>query len=212
MRGRLILGGVTALLLVAGCATGLAGHPTAADSQKATATSDPVSSTAVTTTPAPVTSTEQGTAVRPPLATPVCTVRDLDVVLAGEEGTAGTMYRGLVFTNTGGRVCTIQGFPGVSFVAGEDGHQVGAAAIRQGEKGAAVTLRPGAAATAPVGFRNIDMVDTEICLPTPVLGLRVHPPYSRRAEFVPFATTGCAGEVPGGQLIVLTVHAGTALS
>jgi hypothetical protein len=133
------------------------------------------------------------------------------VVLAGEDGTAGTMYRGLVFTNTSGRVCTIQGFPGVSFVAGEDGHQVGEAAIRTGEKGPVITLRPGAAATAPVGFRNVGHFDPAVCGPTPVRGLRVYPPHDRRAVFVPFATTGCAAIVPGGQLIVRTVHAGGGL-
>ncbi|MFE6613334.1 DUF4232 domain-containing protein [Amycolatopsis sp. NPDC057786] len=37
----------------------------------------------------------------------------------------------------------IQGFPGVSYVAGDDGHQVGKAADRTGDKGGVVELRPG---------------------------------------------------------------------
>lgn len=212
MRGRSLLGGAAALLLAAGCATSPAGGPSQ-DHPRAPAPSSPTASTTVaarSTGPAPVRATDRSTTRRPP-SIPVCTVRTLDVVLAGEEGTAGTIYRGVVFTNTGGQSCTIQGFPGVSFVAGEDGRQVGDAAIRQGEKGPVVTLRPGAAATAPVGFRNIGNFDPAVCQPTQVRGLRVYPPHDRRSEFVPFETTGCAGEVPGGQLVVLTVHAGATL-
>jgi hypothetical protein len=80
----------------------------------------------------------------------VYTVRDLDVSL----GTAGTLYRPLVFTNTGGRSCTIQGFPGVSFVTGDDGHQVGEAAMRVDPKGPPVTLKPGDTAQLSGWFRE----------------------------------------------------------
>jgi hypothetical protein len=138
-------------------------------------------------------------------------VRDLDVSLGASEGTAGTTYRALVFTNTGGRTCTIQGFPGVSFVAGDDGHQVGEAAVRVGEKGPAVTLTPGGTATSPVGFVNVSVYDPATCGPTPVRGLRVYPPHERKSVFVPFETTGCAGELPGSQLTVRTVHSGSGL-
>jgi hypothetical protein len=139
----------------------------------------------------------------------VCTVRDLDVSLGAEEGTAGTMYRALVFTNTGNRTCTIQGFPGVSFVAGDDGHQVGEAAVRVEPKGSPVTLKPGDTANSAVGFVNIGLFDAATCQPTAVRGLRVYPPHERSSEFVPFETTGCAGDLPGSQLTVRTVRAGS---
>ncbi len=99
----------------------------------------------------------------------------------------------------------------MSFVAGDDGHQVGEPAVRSGTKGPAVTLKPGMTATAPVGFRNITAFDPAVCRPTDVRGLRVYPPHERKAEFVPFATQGCAGVVPGGQLTGATVHAGSGL-
>ena len=35
-----------------------------------------------------------------------------------------------LLTNTGGRTCELRGFPGVSYVAGDDGHQVGPAAAQ----------------------------------------------------------------------------------
>lgn len=152
------------------------------------------------------------TAVKAPLARPVaCTVRDLDVSLGGSEGAAGTMYRALVFTNTGGRTCTIQGFPGVSFVAGDEGRQVGEAAVRAGEKGPLVTLKPGGIASSTVGFVNIGAFDEAACQPTAVRGLRVYPPHERKSTFVPFETTGCAGKPLSNQLTVRTVHGGTDL-
>jgi hypothetical protein len=122
------------------------------------------------------------------------------------------MYRALVFTNTGDRTCVVQGFPGVSFVTGDDGHQVGAAAERVGGKGPPVTLKPGAAATSPVGFVNTGNFEPETCQPTAVRGLRVYPPHERRSEFVPFETTACAGDLPGGQLTVRTVQWGSSLA
>ncbi len=123
----------------------------------------------------------------------------------------GTMYRGLVFTNTGRRTCTIQGFPGVSFVAGDRGRQVGHAAWWDGPKGEVITLNPGDAATAPVGFTNIDFYDPADCRPTPVRGLRVYPPHDTAAAFVAFPTKACAA-TSIMHLLVLTVHAGPNLN
>lgn len=174
--------------------------PTISMSPSATATVPPLTTTTITRT----------TTVKPPPAAPAqCTVRDLDVSLGAEEGTAGTMYRALVFTNTGGRTCTIQGFPGVSFVTGDDGHQVGEAAVRVAEKGPPVTLKPGETANSAVGFVNIGNFDPAVCQATAVRGLRVYPPHERRSEFVPFETTACAGDLPGSQLTVRTVRAGS---
>ena len=141
-----------------------------------------------------------------------CTTADVTASLGESEGTAGTTYRALVFTNTGQRSCVIQGFPGVSFVAGDDGHQVGLAASWDGSKGSAVTVLPGKAATAPLGITNIGVFDEAVCQPTALRGFRVYPPHSATAEFVPFATQACAGTTPSNQLKVRTVHKGPHLS
>lgn len=141
-----------------------------------------------------------------------CRSAELEVSLGAEEGTAGTIYHALVFTNSGRRACTIQGFPGVSFVAGNDGHQVGQAAVRGGDKGPVITLAPGAAAAAAVGFVDIGALGSH-CRPTPVRGLRVYPPHDTAAQFVPFETMACAGTTsPSTQLTVMTVHTGSGLS
>ncbi|MFL6124614.1 DUF4232 domain-containing protein, partial [Actinophytocola sp.] len=118
-------------------------------------------------------------------------------------------YRALVFTNKGTRTCTMQGFPGVSYVTGDDGHQVGPAAYRTGSKGAVVTLKPGASAFTDVGFVQVANFDPAVCKPTEVRGLRVYPPHDYDSMFLPNPGTGCAATPPGNQLTVATIQPGT---
>jgi len=49
-------------------------------------------------------------------------------------------HTGLNLTNTGSTPCTLYGFPGVSWVAGSDGHHVGSAATKQAPSTGAKTL------------------------------------------------------------------------
>ncbi|MPZ79035.1 MAG: DUF4232 domain-containing protein [Actinophytocola sp.] len=203
MRPTILGCGVLLLLLAAGCTSEIAGTPMAGGGPTAPTTSAQPPATA--TSPPSDTTSEPATIA-------VCTVRDVDMSLGAEEGTAGTVYRALVFTNTGGRTRVIQGFPGMSFVTGDDGHQIGEAAEQVGPKGPPVTLKPGGTATAPVGFVNIGNFDEATCRPTAVRGLRAYPPHERRAEFVPFETTACAGDLPGSHLTVRTVHEGSGLA
>ncbi|MGX7823634.1 DUF4232 domain-containing protein [Actinokineospora sp. 24-640] len=201
MRGRVI--GTGALLVaLAGC-----GAPPPVEPASGTQTSIvvPVEETsseaaATTTTTAPRSSSAAtGTD---------CKAAELGLSIKDDSAAAGTVYRELVFTNTGQRTCTMQGFPGVSYVAGKDGHQVGPAAYRDGAKGRAVSLAPGAAAVAPVGFVNVRNYEPAVCEPTEVRGLRVYPPQETESMFVAQPGVGCAGNPPGNQLIVKTVEAG----
>lgn len=201
--------GAAFVLLLAGCGGEEFDAPSADGAPSMTSSSLPATSAtttslATTAMPAPT----GGPATQSPGRLHACGVRDVDVAIGGSEGTAGTMYHALVFTNTGRRTCTIQGFPGVSFVAGEDGHQVGAAATQVGERGPAVVLTRGAKATAPLGVVNTDNFDPAACQPVAVRGLRVYPPQEKKAEFVPWDTRACSGMLPGGQLRIRTVHAG----
>ncbi|WP_285591965.1 DUF4232 domain-containing protein [Actinomycetospora sp. NBRC 106378] len=124
---------------------------------------------------------------------PRCTTASLAVTLGAAEGAAGSSYQPLVFTNTGSAVCTLQGFPGVSHVAGDDGHQVGPMAAETGEPGSPVALAPGDSAHATV--RTADAFGPGRCDPTAVRGLRVYPPGESTAAFVPRSGTSCAGDV-----------------
>ncbi len=130
------------------------------------------------------------------------------MTLGASSGAAGSVYRSLVFTNAGTRTCGMRGFPGVSYVAGDDGHQLGPAAQMSGERGVEVTIPPGGRATAELQLAQVRNFDAAVCRPTPVRGLRVYPPGETAALFVVAAGTGCASPPPGPQLTVRTIARG----
>lgn len=146
---------------------------------------------------------------KPKPQTSLCTSGDLKLSLGQGDAAAGTAWRPLRFTNKSNSTCKIQGYPGVSYVA-KDGHQVGAAAYREGGKGPAIMLRPGKTANAPVGFAQIHNWDSSECKPTAVQGLRVYPPQETNSLAINNPTTGCANENmhDGYQLTVETMKPG----
>ena len=205
MIDRMWLCGVTvALLFVGGCGPG-GGSGSAEPAGAAQAASAPAipadSSPAISPTPAPP-------AAAPPSGNPDrCTTAELAGSLGPAEGAAGSVIRTLLLTNASARTCELTGFPGVSYVAGDDGHQVGPAAAMSGERGGAVRLAPGAAAGALLKQVNVVNYDASVCRPIPVRGLRVYPPGDTASLFVPAEGTGCAGTPPGDQLSVQTLRA-----
>jgi hypothetical protein len=111
-------------------------------------------------------------------------------------------HTGLQLRNIGSSPCTLYGYPGVSWVAGADGHQVGAAAARQPDpRGSAentVTLAPGALASAPLDIVDAAVFSPSQCKPVPVRGLRVYPPGEKAAVFLSLPTqAGAYGECSG---------------
>lgn len=186
----------TALALgTAGCSSAA---PATARSGRATtpvpssAPAEPAPSTPATTAPGPL----------------ACDVSTLAVTLGPGEGAAGTVYAPLRFTNTGTRPCALRGFPGVSYVTGDRGDQVGDPAVRDGAGGDAVTLAPGAVASASLAMVQVANFEKASCRPTPVRGLRIYPPDQKASAFIPLEQTGCAGDPPGPQLRVGTIKPG----
>ena len=218
--GVLVAMGALAVVLVSGCggvpgdntrpASANPNPPTPAPAQSAAPGSISVSRSVHAGAP-PVTPPVAPPGQAPaPNALPECLVSDLRLELGQGDGAAGTVYRPLRFVNVGGRTCFTHGFPGVSYVAGDDGHQVGPAAVRDGEKGDPVSLSPGQVGFATVGFVNVRNYDEAVCQPTLVRGLRVYPPQETNSVFVPMdGAEGCAANPPGQQLTVLAVRPGT---
>ncbi|QJY50904.1 DUF4232 domain-containing protein [Pseudonocardia broussonetiae] len=136
-----------------------------------------------------------------------CTTAELTGSLADGGAAAGSRFATLVLTNSGDRTCELTGFPGVSYVTGDDGHQVGPAAAMEGPRGPEVRLAVGASAGAPLRLVNVQNYDAAACSPTPVRGLRVYPPGDTASLFVPMEGTGCASTPPGDQLVVQTLAA-----
>lgn len=99
-------------------------------------------------------------------------------------------HTGLQLKNTGSSPCTLYGYPGVSWVAGSNGKQVGPGATRTGDNGApekTVTVAPGALASAPIDIVNASVIPKSECDPVPVRGLRVYPPGEKAALFIPLS-------------------------
>jgi hypothetical protein len=166
----------------------------------------------VTTAPAPPTTTPahaQSPATDAPAgaSVPRCTTGELSVSLGQGDAAAGSVYRDLVFTNTSSHTCELRGFPGVSYVAGDDGHQIGPAAVMEGDRGGQIEIARGRTAIAPLRLVNVQNFDEAGCRPTPVRGLRVYPPGDTASLFVPMEGTGCSIDPPGPQLSVRTMQA-----
>ena len=177
----------------------------------AASSSTPSSSPTATTTVTTATSSPTSTPAAPPVAQPadngLCKSGDVKLSLGQGDAGAGSVFKPLLITNSSAKPCTIQGFPGVSYVAGADGHQVGKDAFREGTKGNAVKLNPGQTAAADIQFVNVQNFDPGTCQPTPVKGLRIYLPQETASNFVPSDGTGCAStKIPGNQLSVKTVH------
>ncbi|MDX3191784.1 DUF4232 domain-containing protein [Streptomyces sp. MN03-5084-2B] len=136
-----------------------------------------------------------------------CTADDVRLELGQGDAGAGSRYRPLRITNVSGTPCTVQGFPGVSYVTAEGGHEVGEAAVPEGDKGAPVRLGTGETAAATIQFVNIHNYDPAQCRPTPVQGLRIHLSQGTAAKFLTAPGTGCAStDIPGHQLSVKSIH------
>lgn len=180
--------------------------PVASSSTPSTSDS-PTSSTATTATSEPSTSTVATSPAGQPADNGLCKAGDVKLALGQGDAGAGSRFRPLLITNSSSHPCTIQGFPGVSYVAGADGHQVGKDAFREGTKGNPVKLNPGQTAAADIQFVNVQNFDPNTCQPTPVKGLRIYLPQETASNFVPAEGTGCAStKIPGNQLAVKTVH------
>lgn len=137
-----------------------------------------------------------------------CKAASLRLGLGGSTAAAGHVYQALLFTNTGSASCSIGTFPGVSYVTGDNGQQVGQPAVRDGGMGNWFTLAPGQTASAIITMTNIGVFDPGTCQPTSVRGLRVYPPNDTSAMFVARPGTGCAGNPPDPQLRVQTIKPG----
>jgi hypothetical protein len=189
-------------VLAAGCAassssSAAAGSPTGGASTSASPASSGAASSGAASTGGASASASSPVAAS---GTPACTSADLKVSLGGGAGAGMSQnHIGLQLRNVGASACTVYGYPGVSWVAGADGHQVGAAAERQADNSGSgertVTLAPGALASAPLDIVDAAVIPASQCKPVPVRGLRVYPPGNTAALFLPLPTpSGGYGE------------------
>lgn len=129
--------------------------------------------------------------------TPRCSSSSLVIWLDTQgNGTAGSVYYELQFTNLSGRTCTLSGYPGVSAV-NLQGHRLGRAGSREsGAKARTVTLANGASAEATLRIVVAGAFPSSSCKQTTAAGLRVYPPNQTTAKTVPFPFEACARSGP----------------
>jgi hypothetical protein len=124
--------------------------------------------------------------------TPLCETPGLVIWLdTSGNGTAGTTFYKLHFTNLSGHACTLNGFPFL-FAVNLTGHQVGPRAKFRGPAPHLVTLANGKTATAVLGIVDTGVFSRSACRPVTAAGLRVFPPNQTRSKLVPFPFSSCS--------------------
>jgi hypothetical protein len=108
------------------------------------------------------------------------------------NGTAGTTFYNLHFTNLSGHACTLNGFPFL-FAVNLAGHQVGPRAkFRKPPAPHLVTVANGKTATARLGIVDTGVFSPSACHPVTAAGFKVFPPNQQRAKLVPFPFSACS--------------------
>jgi Protein of unknown function (DUF4232) len=133
-----------------------------------------------------------------------CATSQLTVVLGPSNGTAGAIYYRVQFTNKTAAPCTLYGFPGVSFGAGTDEHQVGSPASRTQQTPATITVMPSATVSALLRVTDSGVYG---CTRVQVNELRVYPPGDTESVLVPYSGMACTSDVQ--QLTVGTIVTGS---
>jgi hypothetical protein len=202
------------VLLTAACSgssSPSAASPTAPVTAAATATATAtITATATATATDRVTATPSVSRITSAGSAPVCRISQLSVRLGNGGAAAGTAYQPIVLTNHGSRACALRGYPRVAFVAPATGRQVGSAASHNPQQPVTTILvAPDSSASALLGIAAYQNFPPGQCLSHPVSGLRIYPPGSTVAAYVPLKTASTACSTQVGQLGVAAVVTGS---
>jgi Protein of unknown function (DUF4232) len=171
--------------LLAGCGTA---SPNPSPTQTVTQTIQPAAGGSASASPAAVTTTSA-----PPAGPPGCLASGLQAQLGVSQGTLGTIYQVVVLTNTSAATCTLYGYPGVSFVTGQGGSQVGAPASKNTViTPVLVTLAPGGKADVLLAVHDAGAYSPSSCGLTSVGWLKIYPPGDYGSLYVQYNTQACA--------------------
>jgi hypothetical protein len=184
--------------LVTACGSPAAGGPatsgtpaTSASTGTSPASSAPVPSRSAASTPAGSPGTGPAAA-----GAPACSSRYLRANPGSSQGTAGSVYVVIVFTNLNNASCTLYGYPGVSFGAGQPVSQVGlAAAENPSTPRELVTLKPGGVASALLRIVDAGNYSAAQCHRVATTWLQVYPPNQTAQLYVHYSSTACARNV-----------------
>ena len=176
---------------------------------------------AVSTTSSPGATTAPGAAVTPvpsadPGGTPAavsgpapCATSALHVSVSRSQGVAaGSSYYPIVFTNVSSASCTLYGYPGVSFVTGTGGSQIGIPATENpAHPRKLITLAPGQAGHAELQVVDAQNYPPADCGMVTAHWVKVYPPNQTAPVYASFTAQACTKARP--ILTVETVQSGT---
>ena len=199
-----------AVLLCTGAlaaACGSTNSNSSAGSQASAAVS--TASSAATSAPPTTGATTPATPPSTPSA-PACSTADLSATVNTSPGgaAAGSTYYPLNLTNTSKSSCYLFGYPGVSFVSGPSGSQIGQPASRNPAVAPSTVILP-AGGTAHVTIQVVNALNysKSSCQPVTAHWLKVFPPGQFTALYIKFTATTCSVKLPAKLGSPLTVDA-----
>jgi Protein of unknown function (DUF4232) len=172
----------------------------------ATATATPSATPAALASPAAAV-TPAAAMTPPPSATPVgpapCLSRYLAAKAGVAQGTPGSTYQVIDFTNLDNVSCTLYGYPGVSLAGGMPVTQIGLAAAEGGTTPRElVTLAPGGVANALLQIVHSASYPASTCGPVTASYLQIFPPNQTVPIYLGYASPACSKPV---QILTVSV-------
>jgi len=166
-----------------------------------TASGNAPSGPSASSAPAPASSAPAAPAATPasspaPAGPPPCPTRSLQVKLGVSQGTAGSVYTTIDFTNISNVTCTLYGYPGVSLQTARPVHQIGKPAKENPQTPRElVTLQPQTTANALLQIVDAGNYPTSMCGPTTAHYLQVYPPNQTTPAYIKYKTQACSTSV-----------------
>jgi uncharacterized protein DUF4232 len=179
-----------AAILATGC--GSSSSSTAAGGN--TAPAAPAASASAT--PVPAVPAASPSSVPAPAGPAPCPTRSLQVKLGVSQGTAGSVYTTIDFTNISNVTCTLYGYPGVSLQTAKPVHQIGKPAHENpATPRQLVTLQPQNTANALLQIVDAGNYPASTCGPVTAHYLQVYPPNQTTPAYIKYKTQACSKPV-----------------
>jgi hypothetical protein len=197
-RGLAAAGLAAAAATAAGCESSGSSTASQSGTPSSAASSGSSSASAPASTPASAPSHSAGSGLA------ACDTSALSVTLASDQGggAAGSTYVPINFTNTTGTACALYGYPGVSFITGPAGSQIGAPATRAPNVSSiSVMVASHAIAHAWLQVVQAGNYPASTCHPATAHWLKVYPPGNTAASYIGHSFPACSS----AKVTVLTV-------
>jgi hypothetical protein len=124
-----------------------------------------------------------------------CLTSALRATLGTAQGTAGSAYQVIILANVSGKTCALYGYPGVSFVSGVGGSQIGKDAARDRTTAPkVVTLAPGHSGSFALRVVDAAALPAANCDPVTANWLKIFPPENTAALYVGYTAHACASK------------------